>query len=75
MNIKIEKAKTNKMKKTNHIPQKINQIQKKNMFHFILHKGINNIGISHNNFNPVKKTEIERLQSNALLYSNISRIR
>ena len=74
--MKLEKAKTNKMRKTNHIPQKINQIQKKNMFRFILNKGINhNIGINRNNFNPVKKTEIERLQSNALLYSNISRIR
>lgn len=78
MNLRLEKTKTNKIKKTDHIPQEIKQIQKKNIFHFILNKGINpNIALRSINSKSVIETELEikRLQNNALLYSNISRIR
>lgn len=78
MNLRLEKTKTNKIKKTGHIPHEIKQIQKKSIFHFILNKVINpNIALKSINSKSVKKTEIEieRLQNNALLYSNISRTR
>ena len=78
MNLRLEKTKNNKIKKTAHIPQEIKQIQKKNIFHFILNKGINqNILLKPNNSHSIIKTELEikRLQNNALLYSNLSRTR